>query len=131
MRRVGAALLCALALGAAPLRAQERGNVLVVVADDVGVERIAAYGAHPDAGPTPVIDSLAARGVLFRNAYGNPICSPTRMAALTGRHGFRTGVGIGVSWAGGLGHGEFVPGPAESFLAEPLAAAGYRTGLVG
>ena len=111
--------------------AQERGNVLLVILDDVGADRIAAYGESPDAGPTPVIDSLAAGGVLFRNAYANPVCSPTRMAILTGRHGFRTGIGIGPTWGGGLGHGEFAPGPREVTLPEVLGAAGLRTALVG
>src|ERR1043165_5599419 len=36
------------------------GNVLVIVADDVGTDMIGAYHQHPFAPPTPVIDSLAA-----------------------------------------------------------------------
>jgi len=110
---------------------QQHDNVLVVVADDVGVDRVAVYRESLDAGPTPVIDGLAARGVLFRHAYANPVCSPTRMAILTGRDGFRTGVGTGLSWGTGLGHGEFSPGPREVYLAEQLARSGYRTGAVG
>ena len=130
MRSAALALLVVLA-GWPAAAAQQHDNVLVVVADDVGVDRIAAYGESPDAGPTPVIDGLAARGVLFRHAYANPVCSPSRMAILTGRHGFRTGVGIGTSWGSGLGHGEFCPGPREVYLAEQLARSGYRTGAVG
>ena len=69
------------------------GNVLVIVADDVGVDKIYAYGEHPDAPPTPNIDQLAAQGVLFRRAYAQPWCSPSRACVLTGRYGFSTGVG--------------------------------------
>lgn len=72
-------------------------NVLVVLADDVGVDRVAAYGEHPLVGPTPTLDALAERGVLFRNAWATPLCSPTRAALLTGRFPFRTGVGKGTS----------------------------------
>ena len=68
-------------------------NFLVVAIDDVGTDKIGAYAEHPQPAPTPVIDSLAANGILFRNAYANPLCSPTRALMLTGRHGFRTGIG--------------------------------------
>jgi arylsulfatase A-like enzyme len=69
------------------------GNVLVIVADDVGVDMIGAYAEHPAHPPTPNIDALAANGVLFRRAYANPTCSPSRATILTGRYGFRTGIG--------------------------------------
>ena len=55
-----------------------QGNILLVIADDIGVDRVAAYGEHPDPGNTPVIDSLAAQGVLFRNAWANPLCYSRR-----------------------------------------------------
>jgi arylsulfatase A-like enzyme len=71
-------------------------NVLLIIADDLGVDRVAAYGEHPDPGNTPVIDQLAADGVLFRNAWGNPVCSASRAALLTGRYSFRTGIGSGI-----------------------------------
>jgi arylsulfatase A-like enzyme len=70
-----------------------RDNVLIVIADDVGVDMIGVYGEGAAPPPTPVIDALASRGVLFRNAWSNPVCSPTRASLLTGRHAFRTGVG--------------------------------------
>jgi arylsulfatase A-like enzyme len=69
------------------------GNVLLIVADEIGNDRVGAYGENPNAPATPVLDSMAARGVLFRNAYSYPTCSPTRALIMTGRYGFRTGVG--------------------------------------
>lgn len=68
-------------------------NVLVALLDDVGVDKAAVYGEHELAPPTPTLDALASEGVLFRNAYAYPGCSPTRAALLTGRYGRRTGVG--------------------------------------
>jgi arylsulfatase A-like enzyme len=68
-------------------------NVLVIVADDLGVDMIAAWGVHPSFPPTPNLDRLIEDGVLFRRCYTQPICSPTRAALLTGRFGFRTGIG--------------------------------------
>ncbi len=83
--------IIALLVAAAPVAAQE--NVLLLIGDDLGVERVAAYGEHRDAGHTPNIDRLAERGILFRNAWATPFCSPTRATMLTGRQPFRTGVG--------------------------------------
>jgi arylsulfatase A-like enzyme len=69
------------------------GNVLLLLADDLGVDKVGAYGTHPYAPSTPNIDALAADGLLFRNATVSPTCSPTRAALLTGRYGRRTGIG--------------------------------------
>ncbi len=69
-------------------------NVILLIADDVGVDKIGVYGEHPSPPPTPNIDALAARGVLFRNAYAPPVCSPSRAAMLTGRYPRRYGLGI-------------------------------------
>jgi arylsulfatase A-like enzyme len=68
------------------------GNVLVVIVDDVGIEKLSIYGA-PTGPSTPTLDALAARGVLFRNAYASPTCTPTRAELLTGRHASRHGAG--------------------------------------
>ena len=76
---------------ATPLFAPD--NVLLLIADDLGVDRIGAYAEHPDPGLTPNIDRLAERGVLFRNCWSNPYCSATRATIWTGRYCFRTGVG--------------------------------------
>src|SRR6185295_14818170 len=71
-------------------------NVALIVIDDIGVEKIGAYGLRPSGarGPcTPSIDALAGEGLLFLQAWADPVCSPTRAQILTGRHGFRTGIG--------------------------------------
>jgi arylsulfatase A-like enzyme len=73
--------------------APEPTNVLLVIGDDVGVDLVHCYG-EAFAPPTPTIDSLAAHGVLFRNVYSQPVCSPTRAGILTGRYNFRTGIGV-------------------------------------
>lgn len=77
-------------------RAQSQPNVLVLVADDLGVDRVACYAEHPDPGHTPVIDALAAQGVLFRRAWAQPVCSPSRASMLLGQEPLRHGVGNGL-----------------------------------
>jgi len=68
-------------------------NVLVIITDDVGIDKTAAYGEHPNPASTPNLDALACAGMLFRDTYSNPVCSPSRASLLTGRHGSRTGIG--------------------------------------
>jgi len=85
--------LSLLALCAAPALVAAQGNTLVLLSDDLGVDIVTCYLEGPVVAPTPNIDALALDGVLFRNAWANPVCSPTRAHLQTGRYGFRTGVG--------------------------------------
>ncbi len=66
-------------------------NLLLVIADDLGVDASPCYAA--DAVSAPTIEGLCARGVVFENAWANPLCSPTRATLLSGQYGLRTGVG--------------------------------------
>ena len=77
----------------APAVLAQSENVLIIVADDMGVDILKCYGEGSKFPPTPTIDGLRESGMLFRNAWSNPICSPTRATVQTGRYGFRTGVG--------------------------------------
>ena len=67
-------------------------NVLLIIADDLGLDALAAYPAGSESPHTPTLDTLAADGLVFDNLWVNPLCSPTRATLLTGRYGFRTGV---------------------------------------
>lgn len=69
------------------------GNVLLVIADDLGVDQLACYGLGQDLPVTPTLDQLAGAGVRFDRCWSNPLCSPTRAGILTGRHAFRHGIG--------------------------------------
>lgn len=89
--RIHAAIV---ALGLAALApAQASDNILIVIADDLGVDHVLAYGEGAAPPQTTTIDAMAARGVLFRNAWAYPVCSPARACINTGRYGYRTGVG--------------------------------------
>ncbi|MCP4120757.1 MAG: sulfatase-like hydrolase/transferase [Bacteroidetes bacterium] len=72
-------------------------NVILIIADDLGIDYMEKYGLGSDPAPTPVLDSLADNGVLFSNAWTNPICSPSRANILTGKYGFRTGIGTAIT----------------------------------
>ncbi len=68
------------------------GNVVIVLFDDLGVDKVGSYGG-PYAGFTPNLDALAAEGLRFSRAYASSVCSPSRASLLTGRHPHRHGVG--------------------------------------
>ena len=111
-------------------RAPVAHNVLLIVADDLGVANVSAYQQSATAPPTPNLDALAQRGVLFRAAYASPMCSPSRACVQTGRYAFRTGVGYTII--------PFHPGTpalplAEWTLPEVLdaGASGYAHAAIG
>lgn len=105
-----------------------RPNILFILADDLGYADLSCYGRRDY--QTPAIDSLAADGMLLTQAYANsPVCSPTRVALITGRYHQRLPVGLPEPIEGtevGLG----LPS-GQPTLPRMLKAAGYRTSLVG
>lgn len=122
---LGVVLFSGLLLQAAVLAVERRPNVVVLLADDLGVQDIGCYS-----GPvkTPALDRLAASGARFKNFYsGCAVCSPSRATLLTGRHHIRTGVYSWISDANQKSHLL----RRERTLAEVLKDAGYRTAHVG
>lgn len=105
------------------------GNLLVILADDLGRERLSSEGVGPPPfAVTPNLDALAARSVRFTNAWAFPVCSPTRAALMTGRLPRQYGVGIIID----TGDGWALPDD-EAFLPEILGAAALpmTSALVG
>jgi uncharacterized sulfatase len=85
-------------------------NVVVILADDLGINDLSHFGGGVADGlvPTPNIDSIAKDGAFFRNAYsGTAACAPSRAMLMTGRYGTRTGF-------------EFTPTPAGMSRILPL-----------
>ncbi|MEE2683550.1 MAG: sulfatase-like hydrolase/transferase [Pseudomonadota bacterium] len=68
-------------------------NILLIIGDDMGNETLASYGLSDDTATTATLDQLANEGIRFNNFWTQPVCSPTRATLLTGRYGFRTGLG--------------------------------------
>ena len=107
----------------------EKPNILILFADDGGY---ADFGFQPDVKPdmakmTPHIDSIAAAGARFTQAYVTAcVCSPSRAGLMTGRYQQRFGhdANLPPLFPGGL--------PLfETFGAERLRQIGYHTCLIG
>ena len=89
-------------------------NVVLIMADDLGIDQLGLYddmnfydlsspqnanaipqNSHeqPTNGSsiypqTPILSSLASKGITFKNAHANAMCTPTRANILTGKHAF-------------------------------------------
>jgi arylsulfatase A-like enzyme len=64
--------------------AAEKPNIVIVLADDLGINDLSCYGRKDQS--TPNLDRFAGEGMRFTTAYcAQPICSPSRAAILTGR----------------------------------------------
>ena len=72
-------------------------NVMLIMADDFGIDALGMYGLGQETPPTPTLDRLAREGVVFHNVWSQPTCSPTRATVQTGRYGFRTTIGQVIS----------------------------------
>jgi arylsulfatase A-like enzyme len=92
-------------------------NVVLILADDLGIECLSSYGGSSYA--TPNLDRLAAEGVRFEHCYSQPLCSPSRVQLLTGQYFFRNYL----DWS-------TIDEGATTF-AERLRDAGYATAIAG
>lgn len=71
----------------------QRPNIIYIMTDDMGYGDLSCYGQKNYT--TPNLDKLASQGVRFVNAYAAaPVCTPTRVAFMTGRYPARTPVGL-------------------------------------
>ncbi len=76
--------------GAEPNTPDNRPNVLVILADDMGFSDLGCYGSTVD---TPNIDRLAEEGMRFSQMYNAARCTPTRGSLMTGLHPHQAGMG--------------------------------------
>lgn len=122
--RFGWSCLFAL-LVALPLRAADKPNVVLILADDLGYGDLSCYGATDI--NTPYIDGLAKEGTRFTSFYvAQPVCTASRTALLTGCYPNRLGM------AGALNHTSTTGiHPREVLLSNLAKSQGYATAIYG
>lgn len=115
--------------------AQQRPNIVLIMADDMGYSDIGCYGGEI---PTPNLDRLASRGVRFKQFYNMARCCPSRASLMTGLFPHQTGIGHMTEepanpdaehW-GTPGYRGFLNRSCAT-LAELLKPAGYHTYMAG
>ena len=110
-------ILTALLLGVFNVQANDRPNIILIMADDMGYEALSSNGS--ESCKSPNLDKLAAKGVRFTNCFSNPICTPSRVKLMTGQYNVRNYVKFG--WLD----------REQTTFAHQLKAAGYATAIAG
>ncbi|MCH5598987.1 sulfatase [Niabella ginsengisoli] len=119
-------ILCLSVMWMPAIYAQQKPNIIFILADDLGSSELGSYGNTFN--ETPNLDQLAAEGMRFTQAYSAaPICSPARAGFITGQYPARIRIT------------DFLDNEAPRYLDpakyytlnEALSSAGYRTGIIG
>src|SRR5262245_55600230 len=103
-------------------------NVVVVLIDDIGFGQSSAFG-----GPCrmPTLDKLAAQGLRYNNFHTTSLCSPTRVALLTGRNHHVNNAGAIMELATGFPGNTGIRPASVAPLAEMMRLNGYSTAAFG
>jgi arylsulfatase A-like enzyme len=130
--RVSLGLVLGILASARPPQAEKppegAPNIVVILADDLGYGDVQAYNPQRGKIPTPQIDRLASRGLMFTDGHSSSgVCSPSRYTLLTGRYHWRTRLQSGI--VGVFGPPLIAPGRLT--LAGLLRRQGYHTACVG
>ncbi|MCB9179354.1 MAG: arylsulfatase [Flavobacteriales bacterium] len=107
---------------------EDAPNVVVVLIDDIGFGSSSAFG-----GPIhmPTLDKLAASGLKYNRFHTTALCSPTRVALLTGRNHHVNNAGAIMELATGFPGNTGIRPQSVTPLAEILRMNGYSTGAFG
>lgn len=108
--------------------AENRPNIVVILADDLGYGDLQCY--NPDRGkiPTPCLNRLASEGIRFTDGHSScGVCSPSRYTLLTGRYHWRTRLQRGIV---GLWGAPLIA-PDRLTIGSLAKRHGYRTACIG
>jgi len=153
----GYAVACALALSLSACGGgggedaggtQQRPNIVMILADDLGYSDVGAFGSEVS---TPHLDALAASGRLLTSFRASPACSPTRAMLMSGTDHHQVGLGTMSEYVNRMVTGNVAPwGPSNQYgfdnipagyegflndralsMPELLRGAGYHTYMAG
>ena len=125
----GSVALAGLGVGRLATAQAAKPNIIFIMADDLGFADVSCYGQRDYT--TPNIDRLATEGFRFTQAYSNSaVCTPTRVALITGRYQYRLPVGLEEPISPLTAKGIGLP-PSHPTLPSILKKADYATELIG
>ncbi len=85
-------ILMGLILLFSPYLCAQSPNIILIIADDLGVDAFNGYNLGAVNPSTPHLDSLRLNGLTFTNAWSSPVCTPTRAGIMSGKYGSKNGV---------------------------------------
>ena len=122
IRRISILLMCL--LSHVVLHGQDnRPNIILILADDLGYSDLGSYGSEIE---TPNLDRLAREGLRLQQFYNNSICAPTRASLITGQYQHTAGVGYFSNDLGLPAYQGYINDESLTF-AEVLKESGYLT----
>lgn len=126
MNRKSIILVFVLAFSFPAFSQSKKPNIILILADDLGVGDVGSYGQKYI--KTPNLDAMAKNGVRFTNFYSSaPVCAPSRASLMTGKHQGHTVIRGNENLKG-----ERVPlRPEDTTIAEIAKSVGYQTAIVG
>ena len=101
-------------------------NILLIIADDMGIDACPGYNVGNIKPVMPNLAQLQAEGITYDNVWATPMCGPTRATIITGKYGIRNGV-LNTSNAGTLPETEKT---LQAFLDEQLGKV-YTHAVIG
>jgi arylsulfatase A len=105
---------------------RDKPNIVLIFADDLGIEALNAYGGRGVR--TPHLDKLASNGMLFTHCFANPACSPSRAEIMTGTYPGFTGIKYVLThWK----DDSYLDPKQFNSFANQLKKAGYATAVAG
>lgn len=114
-------------LHASDLSDNQRPNIVVMLADDMGFGEVQHLNPERGKIATPCLDGIAMNGMVFTDGHsGSSVCTPTRYGLLTGRYAWRTRLQKGV-----LTGGESLIAKDRLTIAKMLKQNGYHTACIG
>ncbi len=114
---VSLSVFCLLSLNASGIYGNDRPNIVLIMADDMGYECLGCNGGTSYR--TPNLDQLAKTGMRFRHCYSQPLCTPSRVKIMTGIYNVRNYEVFGV-----------LP-KSQTTFAQLMKKSGYKTCVVG
>lgn len=109
------------------VRAQQRPNIVLILADDMGYSDLGCFGSEIQ---TPNLDKMAKEGIKMTNFYNASRCCPSRASLLTGLYPHQAGVGDMMNKRPFPAYQGFLNRTSVT-LAELLKGAGYGTYMAG
>ena len=120
--RIGVATWMMMLAVGSMAHAAGRPNIIYLMTDDQRFDSLGCMGNRII--QTPNIDTMAAQGVVFDNAFvTTAICMTSRACVFTGQYAARHGI-----WEFGR---DFTPQQLSETYIGQLKGAGYRTGFIG